>query len=268
MSEIDRSGHIKQTSNGVKLGGIQKTTLIDFPGRIAATIFLIGCNFRCPFCYSAELVLPDKIKTHPKISEKYFFDFLKKRKGLLEGVCLTGGEPTLNKDLPQFIKKIRKLGFLIKLDTNGSNPKMLKKLIGGKLAKRDSLSSLTSLPQSGSSLIDYVAMDIKAPLNAKNYNKATGIKNDLKKIKKSIEIIKKSGLDYEFRTTVVPGIHIEKDIIQIAKDISPAKRYYLQNFRPEKTLDPDFVKIKPYSKEYLSEIQKTIAPFFEICQIR
>lgn len=239
----------------MKIGGLQKLTLIDFPGKIAATIFISGCSFRCPWCHSPELVLPEKIKKHPKISEKYLFDFLKERKGLLEGVCLTGGEPTLNKNLPEFIKKIKKIGFLVKLDTNGSNPEMLKKLIDKKL-------------------IDYLAMDVKAPLtqNSKfktqNYEKVTGVKIDLEKIKESIEIIKNSGLEYEFRLTVVPGLHSKKDIIQIAKDISPAKAFYLQNFRPKKNIDPKFEKIKPYSEDFLKEIQKKISSYFEICQIR
>jgi len=133
------------------LGGLQKTTLIDYMGKIAATVFLVGCNFRCPWCYSSELVLPEKIKNQPEISEKDFFEFLESRKGLLEGVVVCGGEPTINKDLPDFIKKIKKMGFLIKLDTNGSNPQMIKKLIDDEL-------------------IDYVAMDIKAPIGAKIQN--------------------------------------------------------------------------------------------------
>jgi len=241
------------------LGGLQKLTLIDYPGKIAATVFTSGCSFRCPWCYSPELVLPKKIKSHPKISEKYLFDFLQERKGLLEAVVVCGGEPTIHKDLPGFIKKIKKLGYLIKLDTNGSNPKMLKDLIDKKL-------------------IDYVAMDIKAPLWLKSetnskfqipkYEKATGVKVNLNKIKKSIEIIKNSGIDHEFRTTIVPAIHSKEDILQIAREISPAKKYCLQNFRPEKTIVPRFEKIKPYPREYLLEIQKAISPFFEICQVR
>ncbi len=248
------------------IGGLQKLTLIDYPGKPACTVFLIGCNFRCPFCYSKELVLPKEIKKQPKISEKDFFDFLKKRKGLIDGVVLCGGEPTINKDLPKFCKKIKKLGYLVKLDTNGSNPKILEKLIDEKL-------------------VDYMAMDIKAPLGLKSqitnyklqtnhklqitkYEKATGTKVNLENIKKSIVIIKNSGIDYEFRTTVVPIIHIKEDIIQIAKEISPAKKYYIQNFRPEKTIDPKFEKIKPYLDKELLEIQKVIAPFFEVCQIR
>ena len=238
------------------LGGLQKLTLIDYPGRLAATVFLTGCNFRCPWCYSSELVLPEKIRNHPKISEKEFFDFLKERKGLLEAVVVCGGEPTIYKELPGFIKKIKKLGYLIKLDTNGSNPEVLKNLINKKL-------------------IDYVAMDIKAPLKnqrprtkKQKYDKVTGVRTVLSKIKKSIEVIKNSGIDYEFRTTVVPVLHKKEDILQIAREISPAKKYYLQNFRPEKTINPKFEKIKPYPQEYLLEIQKAISPFFEICQVR
>ncbi|MDO8436175.1 MAG: radical SAM protein [bacterium] len=254
-------------SNGVKIGGIQKTTLIDYPGCVACTVFFCGCNFRCPFCYSSELVLPEKIKLQPKISEKEFFDFLRKRKGLLEGVVICGGEPTINKELPGFIKKIKGLGYLVKLDTNGSNPEMLRKLIGMKsVAKRPSASSLTSLPSRGSSLIDYVAMDIKAPWE--KYNKSAGVKVNLNNIKKSVEIIKNSGIDYEFRSTIVPTIHTKEEIIQIAKDISPAKKFFLQSFRPEKTIDTELEAIRPYSKEFFLGIKKEIAPFFEICEIR
>jgi len=111
------------------IGGLQKLTLIDYPGKLAATVFLIGCNFRCPWCYSRELVLPEEIKKQPQIPEKDFFAFLKKRKGLLEGVVICGGEPTIQRGLPDFIKKIKKVGYAVKLDTNGSNPKMLKNLI-------------------------------------------------------------------------------------------------------------------------------------------
>jgi pyruvate formate lyase activating enzyme len=196
----------------MNIGGLQKVTLVDYPGEIACAVFLSGCNFRCPWCHNPELVWPEKIKKHPKISEKTFFSFLKQRKGLLDGVCITGGEPTIYKNLPGFIKKIKKLGFLVKLDTNGSNPEMLKKLINNRL-------------------IDYVAMDVKAPLKNQNYNKAIGAKVDLTKIKKSIELIKNSGLDYEFRTTVLPKIHKDEDIINIAKYLKGTKIYYLQPYR-------------------------------------
>lgn len=229
------------------IGGLQKTTLIDYPGKIAATVFLIGCNFRCPFCYSSELVLPEKIKNQPEFSEKDFFKFLKSRKELLESVVICGGEPTINKDLPDFIKKIKKMGFLVKIDTNGSNPQMLKILIDQKL-------------------IDYVAMDIKGP--KEKYDEFTGKKVNIRKIQKSIDILKEGRIDYEFRSTIVPSLHAKGDILNMAKWIKGAKKYYLQNFRPEKTIDPLFEKTKPYPQEFLLEIQKTISPFFEICRIR
>ncbi len=231
----------------MEIGGLQKLTLIDYPGRIAATVFLIGCDFRCPFCYSPELVLPEKIKNQPRIPEKDFFDFLKERKKLLEGVVICGGEPTIHQELPVFCGKIKKLGYLVKLDTNGSNPEMLKRLIKEKL-------------------IDYVAMDIKAP--REKYSEAAGVKVDIKKIEESIKILKNNKIDFEFRTTVVPTFHKKEDILKIAQWIGPAKKYYLQNFRPEKTINPKFEKIKPYSQEYLLEIQKTVSPFFEVCQVR
>jgi pyruvate formate lyase activating enzyme len=236
----------------MQIGGLQKTTLIDYPGKIACTVFLIGCNFRCPFCYSSELVLPEKIERQPKISEKDFFNFLKKRKGLIEGVVICGGEPSLNKELPKFCQKIKKLGYLVKLDTNGSNPKLLGKLIDEKL-------------------VDYVAMDIKGP--KEKYYKIVGMlegENEklIKKIEKSINILKEGKVDYEFRSTIVPTLHTKEDVIEMAKWIRGAKRYYLQNFRPEKTIDPKFEKIKPYPQEFLLEIQNAIAPFFEVCQVR
>jgi len=233
--------------------GLQKVTLIDFPGLVACTVFLSGCNFRCPWCYSKELVLPQNVKSQPKISELYFFNFLKTRRGLLGGVVVCGGEPTIHKELPGFIKKIKKMGYPVKLDTNGSNPGVLKKLIGD-------------------NLLDYVAMDIKQNPKSKiqnsKYNQATGVRIDLSKIEQSVELIKNSGVDYEFRTTVVPGVHTKEDIIQIAKWLSPAKKYYLQNFRPEKTIDPEFEKARPYPNAYLLSIHQAVSPLFETCGIR
>lgn len=240
----------------IKIGGLQKLTLIDYPGKVAATIFLKGCNFRCPFCYNPELVLPEKMKKHPEIPEKEVFAFLNERKGLLQGVCVTGGEPTIHPDLPNFIRQIKKLGYSVKLDTNGSNPEMLKKLIRNKL-------------------VDYVAMDVKAiPEKAPSskfktaYEKATGVKVNLEEIKKSIEIIKNSGIDYEFRTTVVPGIHTKEEILKLARLIAPAKNYYLQSFRPGKNINQKFAKTQPYPNEVLVEIQNAIAFFFENCRVR
>ncbi len=237
----------------MKISGLQKLTLIDYPGKLAATVFSLGCNFRCPFCYSSELVMPEKIKNQPEFSQEEFFKFLKERQGLLEGVVLCGGEPTIQKDLPEFAKKIKKMGYLVKLDTNGSNPEMMARLI-----KKN--------------LLDYVAIDIKAP--KEKYSKVSGKKADIKKIEESINILKNSEIDFEFRTTVVPKLLNKDDIIKIAKwlqtyaSVPRCKGYFLQNFLPEKTLDPKFEKIKPYPEKYILEIQKAVAPFFQTCQVR
>jgi len=234
----------------VLIGGLQKLTLIDYPGKIAATVFLIGCNFSCPWCHNPELVLPKRIKKHKKISENYFFEFLSQRKGLLEGVVVCGGEPTINKDLPDFIKKIKKLGYAVKLDTNGSNPEMLKNLIAGKL-------------------VDYVALDVKAPFkNQKSkiknqsdksklknkYEGTTGVKINLEDIEKSINLLKNSGIDYEFRTTIIPKLHQSKDIRDIAKQLKGARIYFLQQFKPGKTISPKYGKYKPSSQKQIKSI--------------
>lgn len=231
----------------MKIAGLQKTTLIDYPGRVAATVFLSGCNFRCPFCYSPELVLPEDIKDHPELSEKDFFDFLESKKGLLEGIVVCGGEPTLNSDLPEFLRKIKEMGFLVKLDTNGSDPNMLSSLISG-------------------GLVDYVAMDVKTAKD-KYLDVVKGL-GSVDKIEKSIAVLKEGKVDYEFRTTVVPGVHSKEDILNIAEWIKPAKRYFLQNFRGEKTIDPAFTGVKPYPEAFLKEIRDEIASNFEECQIR
>ncbi|MFH1401405.1 MAG: anaerobic ribonucleoside-triphosphate reductase activating protein [Parcubacteria group bacterium] len=231
----------------MEIGGLQELTLIDYPGKLAATVFLTGCNFRCPWCYSSEIVLPEKIKFQPEFTEKEVFDFLKSRKNLIEGVVICGGEPTISKNLPSLIKKIKNEGFFVKLDTNGTNPKMLKELIDKKL-------------------VDYVAMDLKA--SKEKYNNVSGTKVDVKKIQESIDILKEGKVDYEFRTTVIPGFHKKEDLLSMAKWISGAKKYCLQNFLAEKTLDKRFEFLKPYPREFLLEIQKTILPFFETCQVR
>ena len=236
------------------IAGLQKTTLIDYPKKIACVVFLAGCNFRCPWCYSSELVLPEKIMKQPRFSEEEFFGFLRTRQGLLDGVVICGGEPTINKDLPQFIQKIKNLGFLVKLDTNGSNPAMLKDLVDTKL-------------------IDYVAMDIKiAPENFVYQNLMTeGITMD--KIKESVEFLKRGNLDFEFRTTVVDTVHKKEDFLEITKWIGgpighPDVKYYLQAFVAQKTIDPEFEKVKPPSKQFLEEIVKEISPYFKLCEAR
>ncbi len=228
------------------IGGIQKSTLIDYPGKIAATVFLAGCNLRCPWCYSSELVVPEKIRKQPQMAEQDIFSFLEKRKGLLEGVVICGGEPTINKDLPRFLEKIKKMGFSVKLDTNGTNPEVVKDLI-----------------EKG--VIDYVAMDVKLP--RQRYKEV--LKIDPERIDQSISLLIKQGeVDYEFRTTVVPGMLEKKDVLKVANWIKGAKKYYLQNFRAEKTIDPSFARRKPHPDKYLKEILESIRPLFETCQLR
>jgi len=236
----------------MKIGGLQRITLLDYPGHLACIVFLTGCNFRCPWCYSSELVLPEKIAKQPIMAHSDFYDFLKRRKGQLEGVVICGGEPTINSDLPAFCRQIKKMGYKIKLDTNGSNPTMLKDL----LKKR---------------LVDYLAMDIKAPLA--KYSSVVGFEGCSNNyladnIQKSVEILKQGLVDYEFRTTFVPGIHTKEDIADLVKWLKPAKKYFLQHFRPEKTLDPIFAQMKIDLTEEINQCLAMASPFFEITQVR
>ena len=230
----------------MKIGGLQKLTLIDYPGKVSATVFLIGCNFRCPYCQNPELVDPNKIKNHPQIKTSDFFKFLEQRKGFFEGVCITGGEPTIHRDLPVFIKKIKNLKFLVKLDTNGSNPRMLEKLIN-------------------ENLIDFIAMDIKTSLS--KYNKV-GWHRGTSLIQKSVEIIKESGKEYEFRITVAPKIVNEKDMKEIGQWLRGSKKFVLQQFRPEKILNPSFEKVKPYPLSVLKKMAKILESYIEDVKLR
>jgi len=231
----------------MRIKGLQKFTLIDYPGKLACTIFTAGCNFLCPFCHNSELVCEKEIGNIKDISEQEIFAFLEERKGFLDGVCITGGEPTINKEIIDFIQKIKDIGYLVKLDTNGSNPKILEKLL-----KRNS--------------VDYVAMDIKAPRG--RYSEIVCRDIDEETIDKSINLLKNSTIDFEFRTTVVPELLDKKDILEITNWIRGSKKYYLQKFIGHKTIDPRFENVKEYSDDYLIEIRNSISPFFEICEIR
>lgn len=192
----------------MQIHGFHKTTLLDYPKHIAATVFTGGCNFRCPFCHNGELVLDPGCQ--PLIPEEEVLTYLKKRQGILQGVCVTGGEPTLQKDLKEFLQKVKELGYPIKLDTNGYMPGVLWDLL-----------------QNG--LVDYVAMDIKAA--RENYTTATGLAHmDLSRIEESIGILKSSGIPYEFRTTVVKGIHTVEEFEEISRWIAGCPAYYLQNY--------------------------------------
>ena len=217
----------------MKISGLQKTSLIDYPGKIASTLFVSNCNFRCPYCYNSDLVFD---KNTEDFKKEKIFKILKQRIKFIDGVCITGGEPTLNEDLPEFISEIKKLNLLVKLDTNGTNPKMLEHLIKNKL-------------------IDYIAMDIKAPLD--KYNKITNSNVDIKKIKESINIIINSGIDHEMRTTILPSLHTKRDIIEIAKTIKSAKRYFIQQFVSNvRLLDPKLEKSKTFTDNELESIKK------------
>ena len=193
----------------MKIYGIEKLSLVDYEGKIAMTLFTAGCNFRCPFCHNSTLATGERLGD--EIPESEIFGYLNKRKGILNGVCITGGEPTLNKDLPAFIARIKKEGLSVKLDTNGTTPDMLKALVENKL-------------------IDYVAMDIKS--GKLGYPLTTGIENlDLTPIQKSIDYLMEGHVDYEFRTTLVDELHSEEDVEEMAKWLAGAKKLYLQKFK-------------------------------------
>jgi pyruvate formate lyase activating enzyme len=236
------------------LGGLQKLTLIDFPGHIAATVFTVGCNFRCPFCHNPELVSGSMYPISGTL-EKEFFDLLKTRRGKLEGVCITGGEPTIQPDIVEFIRKIKNLGFKVKLDTNGTRPDVLRLLYEGK----------TCLP--AGRLLDFVAMDIKN--SSENYAKTANSKIDLERIKLSVDLIRNSGIDYEFRTTVVPGLHKEEDFVGIGKWLEGSKKYVLQTFEDKgKILDPRLKKKTKGKKLDLEKIAKKMEKYFGKVEIR
>lgn len=224
----------------VKIGYLQKCSLIDFGSYLSAVIFTQGCNFKCPYCHNPELVCPSLFNKSIYVDE--VLSFLKTRQGKLDAVVITGGEPTLHKNLPEFIKQIKSLGFKVKLDTNGTNPSMLKSLIAN-------------------NLLDYIAMDIKGP-KAK-YKYIVRAEVDMEAITKSYDLIVNSNIDHEFRTTVVDELMDEQDIKQIATDFGNFKRYFIQNFVASKTLDETFMQGQGFTDETL----KTICNFFDDSQI-
>lgn len=231
----------------MKIGGLEKLTLIDYPGEIAAIIFTSGCNFRCHFCYNPMLVVPRQ-NGHPLIEEGDLLNFLQSRVSKLSGVVVTGGEPTLHYDLSEFLSKIKNLGYKIKLDTNGTNPEILKKVIDA-------------------GLVDYIAMDIKGPLN--KYEKITGVEVDLENIKKSIKIIIESGLPYEFRTTLVPGLHIKEDIDEMGEMIKGADKWFLQFFKSDTGLvDKSFESKISYTHIDMEEMRKVGERYVKQCGVR
>lgn len=227
------------------IGGFQKTSLIDYPGKICAIVFTVGCNFRCGYCHNPELVLLEKFPQ--RIPEKEILTFLSKRQKKLDAVTITGGEPTLHADLADFMRSIKKLGFLIKLDTNGALPRVLQKIIN-------------------SNLVDYLAMDIKAPL--KNYSQIADVNVDTNKIKQSIKLVMNSKLPYEFRTTVVKSQLSKDDLIKIGKMIKGAQLYALQKFIPTKANEEQFLKKTTYSDLEFSKLKKTLESYVKKCVVR
>lgn len=228
----------------MRIDGLQKMTLLDFPGKVACTVFTGGCNFRCPFCHNALLVteLPQK----PDYTVDEILGFLKKRQGLLDGVAITGGEPLMNPEIDSFIREIRKLGYSVKLDTNGSFPERLEKIVND-------------------GLIDYVAMDIKNC--KKKYAETVGLSSfDLSKVERSVDFLKNGSVDYEFRTTVVREFHTVEDIRKAAEWISGAKRYFLQNFVDSGNLiDPS---VGGVDKETMFRMKEAAADFVPQTEIR
>lgn len=230
----------------MKVTGIQKLTLLDYPGVVACTVFTAGCNFRCPFCHNAMLVLPEQIDDEC-LTDDEVFGFLKKRRGVLDGVAVTGGEPLLHADMPEFLARVKELGYKIKLDTNGSNPELLSEIIKNKL-------------------VDRVAMDIKnAP---EEYARTIGLESfDIAPVERSKEMLLSGETDYEFRTTVVKGIHTKESLIGAAKWIEGAKEYYLQQFKDSGNLIlPD--GLSAYDEKQMHALADAVREYVPAVEVR
>ena len=228
----------------MRIAGLQKLTLLDYPEHTACTVFTAGCNLRCPFCHNSELVLPER--KPPLLAEETFFSFLQKRQGILDGVCVTGGEPLLQPDIGDFLARIKALGFAVKLDTNGTRPQVLRQLV-----------------ERG--LVDYVAMDIKN--SPDSYAKTAGIPDmDLTPIWESVDYLMSGAVDFEFRTTVADGLHTAQDMAAIGQWLQGAKRYYLQQFKDSgDILSPG---LQPPSQERLEQYRQIVRQYIPSAKIR
>jgi len=229
----------------MKLGGLQEISLLDYPEKISAIVWTTGCNFRCPFCYNKDMVFEET----ELLPIDHVFSFLEKRKHKLDALSITGGEPLIHEDLRDFIKQVKEMGFLVKVDTNGSFPLRLQSLLDDDLS-------------------DYVSMDVKAPLE--KYDSVCDVHVDLKKIRQSIRIIMKHAPDYEFKTTMVPGLLEKNDVKKIACLIEGAKRFYLQKFKQDvPVIGKDLMKnVKQFSKNDFIEMKQLASPYVEHCDLR
>jgi len=232
----------------LEIKGFIETSFLDWDGKVVSTLYVAGCNFHCPFCHNSGLI--EKPQEYETIPLDKIENFLLERKDFVDGICLTGGEPTLhkNKGLFEFLKRVKELGFQVKLDSNGLDPGCLGSLVAGKL-------------------VDYIAMDIKGPLDER-YDKLSGVKTDLSKVKQSIKLIMESGLDYEFRTTVVPTLLSAEEVFEIVKGLKGAKKFVLQQFVAAHCWDEKLRTVKPYDKEVLEKMMKECEPYVEKVLIR
>lgn len=246
----------------MRIGGLEKLSLIDYPGELSAVVFTIGCTFRCPFCYNPMLVLSnssdrsgntsprgEELEQGPTLFEEGgLFLFLEGRRGKLDAVVISGGEPTIHQDLPEFIKKIKNLEFKAKLDSNGTNPEMLKNILA-------------------ENLVDYLAMDLKAAPT--DYERATGVKFPFEKIEQSVKLIMESGVPYEFRTTCVPGFINKNSIEEMGKSIAGADKWYLQNFKSDTTLiDKSLYGKSGFTEKEMKEFAEIGRKYVKKCEIR
>lgn len=228
----------------VAVKGLEKFAPKDFPGFLSATVFVGGCNFRCPFCHNAELVL--RPHTLPDFPLDFLVDFLDSRKGWLEGVCITGGEPLLHEDLDLLCSVFKERGYLVKIDTNGSFPDRLEQLIA-------------------TGLVDHIAMDVKAPVE--RYELLAGTPVDVNEIERSVRLIRHSELEHVFRTTVVPGLVEAEDIERIARWLDGVSVFQIQQFFPHNALDPKFQKKKPFSAEQVRDFARLAEPYCETVRV-
>lgn len=229
----------------IKLGGLQETSLLDYPGKICAIVWTVGCNFRCPFCYNLNMVYGDT----DTVPVDHVLSFLDDRVGKLDALSITGGEPLLHEDIGDFMKEVKDRGFLVKVDTNGTFPDRLEQLLNA-------------------GLVDYVSMDVKAPFD--KYDTLAGVHVDVEKIKRSIELIMEKAPDYEFKTTMIPGLLEKEDVKQVTSLIKGAKRYYLQQFKTDvPVINQELLsETTPFTPTEFNEMKDIASPFVESCLLR